>query len=1192
MLLKSLEIKGFKSFADPVTIEFEPGITVIVGPNGSGKSNIVDAICWAMGTQAISTLRTGSMQEVIFAGSGVRKPLGRAKVTITIDNSDGTLPVDFSEVAISRTLYRNGESEYAINGASCRLVDIQELLSDTGVGRQLHTIVGQGQLDAVLTATPEDRRSMIEEAAGILKYKKRKERASRRLATTEENLSRIYDIMGEIKRQIRPLQRQAAAVQRYREVSAEAALLRKLLAWRRLAAAREARRQAQERLEAVRKEVERLESLSSSLSEEIESVASDRNKVSSVRRSGDEALSKLRDLRQACGSLGDIAREKKKFFEAVSLRSAAQHLDLLGAEKDQLDEKLAEIEAVLPVLREELEAAITEERRLAAEAESLRMEMAAGSEAALRAAEAAGERSSLESSIARAEIEVSQVVERARALDQRRLELVEERNRLDEEIRRLDARSQPLSEEVSRLVDLREVAQREIEELEREREEAQAELSIWNGRLEALKELAAQYSSTEGPSRIAEASPDGFIGTFWDLLEVERGSEVAVEAALGDFSRAVVVNGTSGVLSAAAVLQDGEEAAWLLDAQSVENDRGIKVRFRIGPVTQVPPSSEARPLVTAVKVRGGDERIYALVQILLSRSYLVANWKSAVELAERYPELTFVTPQGGIAGAGVYRVGAQASGPFSQLALLTDVATKARAAENRLRSVTANLARRRKDLHSLERDLEATRSALAECDAALTAAANELGRVDPELSRVDAERATLKKAELSLVARIQKDRQKLEEIEKLLEQLKAGAPSQESHAYSLAGADEPRLSEVEEALASSREKRRELEKALTGAEERHSMLASRREQIAKKLQSEQQRLAAEDRKRHLASYLARKAQAIEEAAGGLLASISALEKDAYSVCDIVRPVDDTCSRRLGVLRKRLEETSQSLAAAAESLRAAEIEAVRTATVLEQVESEYKSVTGEEAPSSRDYLQAGTGALIFPPELDELDDQTVQAQLNAVERDLEKMGPINQLALKDYEEASSRLEFYAAQAQDLEESKRELQKVIAAVDSQIELLFRNAFDDIARSFETTFQMLFEGGSGRLYLQNPSDPLTSGVEVEAKPAGKAVKRLSLLSGGERSLAALAFLFSIYRARPSPFYILDEVEAALDDTNLERFLGLLRDFRDHGQVVIVTHQKRTVEIADCLYGVSMQSEGVSKVVSYKVSESLSYS
>ncbi len=1188
MFLKSLEIKGFKSFADPVLIEFEPGITVIVGPNGSGKSNIVDAMCWVMGTQAVSAMRTGTMQEVIFAGSTSRKPLGRAKVTVIFDNSDRTLPLDLSEVAISRTLYRNGESEYAINGTPCRLLDVQELLSDTGVGKQMHSIVGQGQLESVLTASPEDRRAMVEEAAGVLKYKRRKERALRRLAATEENLARLHDVIKEVERQMRPLRRQAAAVERYRELRAEVASLRKLLAFRKWASARDSLTRAEEDLNEARIAVGRLESLLESLRSEEQEVTESLERVASAWSRAEEAVSRIAELRRVGGGIGDIAREKKKFFQAVALKSAAQHLDLIGAEKEQLDLRVAEIEASLPALREELEEAMEEEQRLAGELESLR-EWIGGGAAAVKAAELAGERSSLESAIARGEIEVSQLVERRRTLEQRKEALEAERRRLDEEIRRLDAQAGPLGDAVEALSGRLAAARRDVSELERRREDAADELAMWNGRLEALKNLAARLASEEGAGRVLEAAPHGVVGALWNLIDVERGAELAVEAALGELSRAVVVEGREALEASAAVLSEDESGtAWVVDASSLA-EGGMRARLKGSPVESVPARSEATPLVTFVTVKEPGARVEEVLRLLLARFYLAPDFESAAELAGRFPELTFVTAEGCLAGAGVYRVGKPAPGPYGELANLTEVAARARDCETRLRTVSRELERRRNDVAELESELAAAQAGLQECDAMLTAAAGELGRIDPELERVRAEREALEKAEAKLVSRIGEDRARLDEIETFLAEVRAGiGDASNGHGELGDGGDgEARLQALQEALSAARQRRSEAEKALAGAEERHVVLASRRDQLASRLEEERARLAEEERRRRRAVECARLAEEVEEAVALLLGEISAMEEEAEDLEAALRPLAEVWRQKEAGVRKRLETCADQLARSRELLREAELDQVRARTVLDQVEEEYRAAAGEEPP--RGEVDAET--LGIEPELFEADDETAAAQLRALERELERMGPINQLALEDYEQAASRLKFLNEQAGDLEGSRAELEKVVSAIDEKIAALFRSAFNDVAEAFEETFGTLFPGGNGRLFLQDPSSPLTSGVEVEAKPSGKSVKRLSLLSGGERSLAALAFLFALYRARPSPFYVLDEVEAALDDINLERFLRLLASFRDHGQMVVITHQKRTVEIADSLYGVSMQRDGASRVFSYKVSEALSY-
>ena len=641
MLLKSLEIRGFKSFADPVILEFEPGITVIVGPNGSGKSNIVDAICWVLGTQATSTLRTSSMQDVIFAGSPMRKPLGRAKVVLTFDNSDRRLPIDMSEVAISRTLHRDGESEYAINGSPCRLLDIQELLSDTGVGRQLHSIVGQGQLDSILSASPQDRRAMIEEAAGVLKYKRRKERAVRRLQATEENLARVQDLVREIQRRLRPLQKQVSAAKRYREVGERIKAVKAELMRRKLSEAEsdlqrweELRRQAEQRRDACKRAIEEL-------SQKAEKTRERYSEIATLVERATALVSRIDAVRRKCGAIGDLARERKRFFETVARKSSAMHLDLLGSDLAQVQSRISELELELPLLARQLQEAMEEEARLQGTVESLR-ERLAGGQQALEAAELAGERSSLESSLARAEIETSQLVERKRAAEDALGRLQAERRKLVEEIQRLDAQAGPLSEAVVRLEEEKNLLAEEIQNLEKSRKEAETELSLWGGRLEALKELSAQIAGIEGPERILDSKTPKVLGGLWELIRVERGLEPAVEAALGELQRAVIVEDSEAALWCASVLQseEGEGSAWVVDLERVSaEDRHFKTWVLGGPVSSTPPPALCRSILEFVGIRAEEleatraEKLRELLEVLLCRTYLANTLEEALALS-------------------------------------------------------------------------------------------------------------------------------------------------------------------------------------------------------------------------------------------------------------------------------------------------------------------------------------------------------------------------------------------------------------------------------------------------------------------------------------------------------------------------------------------------------------------------------
>lgn len=1243
MLLKSLELRGFKSFADPVTLEFEPGITVVVGPNGSGKSNIVDAICWVLGTQASTTLRTSTMQDVIFSGSPQRKPLGRAKVVLTFDNSDRQLPIDLSEVSIARVLHRDGESEYFINGSPCRLLDIQELLSDTGVGKMLHSIVGQGQLDTVLSASPTERRGVIEEAAGILKYRRRKERALRRLAGTEENLQRVNDLMKEIQRQLRPLQRQVSAARRHQELAQRVETVRQELFRRRLHKARE----EWDRWEAAVRESSNLASACERAARELESrleeTSIEEARASEVRAAALEAERRLLDLRERCSGSADLARERKKYFEAVARKSAAMHLDLLGADLEQVTAKMLEIEDSLPVLAERLRRAVEDESRAMAVLEAMRRQSAESERDAIEAAELAAERSSLESSVARAEIEISRLVEQKRAVDSALERSRQERERLNDEIERLDAQAGPLSQEVSRLARERDLLKDELRRLEEERRKAQSDLAMWGGRLEALRELSTRITAAEGPERILEAGLEGVIGGLWELIEVEQGLELAVEAALGEFSRAVVVLDDEVFQRCAGLLGSGDEEgmAWVLAAGGAASSDGVK-SWRLGaPAHDTPPAAEARPLLEFVTVKvsaPSGPAVDELVGVLLARAYLVSSFADASRLARRYPGLSFVTRSGELVAAGAAKMGKVPQGPLAHLASLSEVAARAREAEQRCRRVDKAIEERAEQVAKVERNLEAAEHALAECDALVTQAASELARLDPEIERLAAERRSLEDAEASLIQRVAADRARLAEIDGFLSELRSGrsqseagadfAAAEESGDRSPGGSRErskssttesgsipdsrrrsdplaesfPNMSEshppssesvqsddaiacAEAELAAARDRRREAERELAAAEERHAVLASRRAQLEASLAEERKRLGKEESRLEKAKRLAARAARLQERASGLHAALGAAESELRELLERVETAFRSAAQAKARVESRFRASEEELRRATEEARKAELEAVRTKTVMEQLEAEARAAGFDPAELAEWSSPAAE-------DLSGFDEATLAAELEALERDLGRLGPINQLAIKDYEEASKRLEFVSSQAEDLQSSKKELQKVVDAVEKQMLQMFVRAFDEVATAFEEVLDLLFPGGSGRIFLEDPSAPLDSGVEVEVKPPGKVVKRMSLLSGGERSLVALAFLFAVYSARPSPFYVLDEVEAALDDTNLERFLRLLSRFRHRSQLVVVTHQKRTVEVADALYGVSMQSDGVSRVVSYKVSESLTYS
>jgi chromosome segregation protein len=963
VFLKSLTLKGFKSFAEKTTLDFEPGVTVVVGPNGSGKSNLVDAVAWVLGAQGPRTVRSGKMEDVIFAGTPQRAALGRAEVTLTIDNSAGVLPIEFSEVSITRTLFRSGDSEYAINDVPCRLLDLQELLSDTGIGRQQHVIVGQGQLDTILNASPEERRAIVEEAAGILKFRKRKERAERRLVATEANLLRLNDLLREVRRQLTPLERQASAAEKHGSVVDELRAIKLHLAGHQIAG-------LQSRLERLHDERAELgtrdEELRSRLSELDEGVLVAERSLTSLGDEGvAEWLVRIESLRERARGMSALLGEKRRGAER-ELAAAADVgvVETLVADAVALRGELASIEAesesrMLPGTDAQLAADTAEEALLASEE---RWRTAEASTAAARA---------------------------------------------------------------------------NADSIEQQVRAARAEVAV--AELESL---------------------DGVVGTVVDHLEIESGAETAVAAALGEAMRAVVVRDTDAARGAVERLRAGDAHALVIVARS----DGPAPRARAA----VPPGARSvRDLVRA-RVPGLDEAL----DRLLGPAVLVGDWRTALALALGQPDLVVVTPDGDRFGGGVWSVGS-APGPVVTQHALEEAYERATAAE---------VARA-----EAQRTVESARAALA------AARASELRR------------AALEERRAILSAR--------------LGDVEARLSDRDPEAQAAAQRHRLELLDRDSSLATLA---RRLSDHRAGLDRLHDRVRERRRQ-----QTESARSSAEQ--------------------------LTALRKERAEL-----------ERGLGEVRERQSRVQIDDAEARVKLETA-IEGLRT-------EFDAEAAAALDAPAPE------------PPP-----GTTLAGRARELERELRLMGPINPLALEEHRSLQERHEFLSEQLEDVRESRRELNRVVRAVDREIVTVFEQAFADVAENFTQLFSTLFPGGQGRLQLGDPDNLLETGIEVEARPSGKNVRRLSLLSGGERSLAALAFLFAVFRARPSPFYLLDEVEAALDDVNLHRFLDLVREFRQETQLVIVTHQKRTMEAGDVLYGVSLPPGGSTRVVSQRVADAV---
>jgi len=1146
--LKQLTLKGFKSFADATVLDLQPGVTVVVGPNGSGKSNIVDAVAWVLGAQAPSTMRSQRMDDVIFGGTDKRSALGRAQVSLTLDNASGMLPVEFSEVTVTRTLFRSGDSEYAINDVPCRLLDVQDLLSASGVGRQQHVIVSQGQIDAVLNARPEDRRLIIEEAAGILTYRKRKERSERRLLSTEGSLTRLQDLLREVRRQLRPLERQADAARRHGAVVSELTALRIFVAGRELAGLRT-----------------RLEALTASRSGLSDTERGHLTRLAEL----DAAVMATEAQLTAMGGddLGDDLAQFESLYERARGQVALLAEQRRGVDRDRaasVDQGVvASLEAEASRLGAELaqadaEAATLEpdQQRLAVAEADLEAKRAAFGDAwadgvpapSGRAAEVRGELSARRGSQQRSQAELERVASRLAGLNDRAGALGEQAERLRSEMAAAEQAELPLVEAIEGAEAQRAQAEANLNTARSTLRDTQDERHAWVARTEALALALDEARARAGAEHLATI--DGVLGALVELVEVDAGWEPAFEAAAGEALSAVVVDSPEAGRRALAELQRASMTGAVLAGGAAAGARG-SARVVGEPL---------RP-----HVRGTTSAVDMLLDALFGAVGVVDDAAAGVDASLANPDAVVVTRLGDRFAPTGWRLGASGAGATgAALAEATERAAAAAAAVEQAESVVAAASSELDAARKRESDL--TRQ-LDENDGRMTAASDGLQRVESERRDAASEAEGLGTHLAELTDRTDREAELVAELESSLPGLEAEETDLAERARLMADSREALealaaevgalRSDLEMRSVSVAERRQFLSLRLTEVDDRLARTAAERDDArSRRILLDRQAVALEG--------LAAIAASVQEQAGVRLAD---LRQRRRRQSEATRAV----AAELDGLRRTRAEAERDLAAVRERLQRLEVEGAEVRLRIEAATEALRRDLDCEPDTAMAAEQPGLAEGVTPI-----------ARVRELERDLRIMGPINPLALEEFEALSERHEFLQAQLVDVKETRRELNKVIRAIDEEIVNVFAAAFADVSQNFERLFAALFPGGVGKLRLTVPDDLLVTGIEVEAKPSGKNVKKLSLLSGGERSLAALAFLFSVFRSRPSPFYVMDEVEAALDDVNLHRFLGLISEFRDEAQFIIVSHQKRTMEAADCLYGVTMQPGGSSKVVS----------
>ncbi len=1233
MYLKSMTIKGFKSFADPVTLVFEPGVTVVVGPNGSGKSNVVDALMWALGVQAAKTVRSSKMDDVIFSGSPARAPLGRAEVSLVICDDSGRLPGGLSEVSITRTLFRSGESEYAMNNHPCRLLDVQDVLSELGIGRRQHVVISQGNLDQILNAQPEERRAVIEEAAGILKHRRRRDKAVKRLEATQSNLERLSGLLRELKRQMRPLERQAKAARAYEAYRDELLIFKSYVTGRELI-------RLQERRNVLKDQIEHNKEVASELAQSIADADTEIQQAASriSKREIEEisaARSRADSLTERARGLVGIVRERLSTFRSqVDTLLGVDELELLEAEAGSLEGQLDGLEAEELALIPEYERLDIAEKELATLSTSYKDTF--GDLDILTAH--ARDRALIEEAILRLEQEKAvagraiegmeqQEVEGEKRLDLLRVAVAEAEGTLLD----IQAHRSSLDDELDRASSAREIAGKVVEIAEDELRQAERERAGIEARLETLEKAMVdtkdiQLELSEGLS--------GHVGKLWDLISMDAGMERAVEAAMPFSVLAEVFTMQDGLMDMVLKsLKAGSGISLLpvlaslssnplssnplssnplsstyhtppaasthvpsvastsnpasLSVQNIAGDSSVTSAASSG-ASDVGSGGSSIPDIASIpgiellrshvhSQDGQDESVEHLLDILLEGVWVVHGGREeAARISMSYPRAVIVTQDGDRFSCDGWHIrSSQGVHTYVGRVSVADVELERRRrgeVEARLRSAAMKLDSAREEATASFRLVEELTAEISNLDRQVVVRDADIKQLRYEMSSESDKVARICREKEAKVAEVASMSHELKEFRSKLEGMAGDGVNLADHAERSARA----YSDLELKQQSVESLRRKLEIEAAGIAERRVMLQDGLAGIAVKRED----------------YLKRE-QATRERIEYLELCIAGTEGLERMANDAMIRMEELSN----VLRSREDRMSKEFQDDADRLDMLIKDRAKNEATLNELRDHNSELV---AALSQDDARAGTLEVVLREELDssledvtnmnipELEEgMTPEIRIAELEQQIAALGPINALALDELVVLEERYVEMKRQVEDVQHARNEVSRSIDELDVEITRLFTETFEDVNSNFQQILGTLMPGGTGRLELINTENLLECGLEIEARPAGKGVRRLSLLSGGERSLVTLAFLFAIFRSRVSPFYVMDEVEAALDDINLHNFLELARQFRDVAQLIIVSHQKRTMEMADALYGVSMSRDGTSKVVSKRLDE-----
>ena len=1145
MRISTISFKGFKSFSQPSKIELSAGISAIVGPNGSGKSNVVDALAWVMGEQGPSSLRGSKMEDVIFAGTASAPPLGRAEVTVTLDNSPGKLASQYSEISLSRVLYRNGVSEYSINGEKCRLLDVQELLSDAGLGREMHSIVGQGQLDSVLKATPLDRRAFIEEAAGVLKYRKRREKTERKLEAMPANLIRLQDLIAEVKRNLRPLGRQAETAQQAREIAASLREAKSQLLALQLTGLKEKLERAAEEESSRKSQASLTQSQLDTSRQAVVQIEAELNQsfMDSARSrlfALESMETSIRSSRNVSTQKINLAMESSKNFQFEQLENMQLGLQELQAGRESLASIVQRATESLSGASKTKAEAAAELDKFDSQVEVLRLQAEAHKSAM---AKRESNRAAIEQAInlARDSLSLQEGQLESISAEFKRLVALRKESELDS--------SNGNSDQRSKYEDSR---KREIESrtsTEKAREVLQA--------LEKNRDyLAARHAAlgqvlerSDGSQSLLQAKLPGIERLLADAIEVKPGYEKALAAGLGSLANSLLVSSQEAAIAAVNHLR--------------ENDLG-RSEFLVSRVSSgsVLSSDEAEALLAVVKVPVELEE-------LLRNVAVAKDLTEAAQLLKQDSSLTVVTLDGDYLSSNVVK-----GGGTSEPSKVELISKRAQISEElvvlgkQIEKASVSLDDKKSEQQTLSEEVTANLNELRRQDAESASKAEAYGRLIAQIESAQAEEARLKSSIAQLSEKIRIDTNQLAELTKNL-------GDKDAPGYV---ADPEARAELAARVEVARQSETQAQIELGAMRER--LAAAEREEAALK-----QRLELAEREKADWEQKQQQQGAQTEKARQVLA-----------ICELLMPVMERLISAARSEVRELEASRQQKATRVSELRE-QIAAMETRSLefsRSAQEAEMKSYElrlQQQSISEKIFDELS----LTPEELlqeakatandEEMSEEELRKKIRSAESRLSQLGAFNPLALEEFAALEERHKYLTEQLVDLNGAKADLKDIIKDLDEKMNTTFLAAFEDTKKAFEEIFPILFPGGTGSISLTSPEDGQEAGVEVSVRPAGKRIERMSLLSGGERSLAAIALLIAIFKARPSPFYVLDEVEAALDDANLGRLLEVLETLRETSQLIIVTHQKRTMEIADALYGVSMGKDGITRVVGQKL-------